>query len=222
MTRKFLLPALFYGLLTACSFANTNKDWTNARTENTVAAYESYIDKHPGDEHAAWARKRIGTLLDDSAWQTAQLSAVVAMDNGSISRRIIELASTDARAIFRKAAGMSPISCLVGVLDIRGGIGTLSPLRIRSADGTITGRGSFDIYRHQIDITVASEARTSSLFALNVPVRVNGSFASPTIRPASTLGRRSCSALGRRRRKPTVPHLPPFARRSACLSARAG
>jgi hypothetical protein len=24
----------------------------------------------------------------------------------------------DARAIFRKAAGMSPISCLVGVLDI--------------------------------------------------------------------------------------------------------
>jgi AsmA family protein len=46
---------------------------------------------------------------------------------------------------------MSPISCLVGVLDIRGGIGTLSPLRIRSADGTITGRGSFDIYRRQID-----------------------------------------------------------------------
>ena len=72
MTRKFLLPLLFYGVLTACSSANTNKDWANARTENTVAAYESYIDKHPGDEHAAWARKRIGTLLDDSAWQTAQ------------------------------------------------------------------------------------------------------------------------------------------------------
>ena len=29
----------------------------------------------------------------------------------------------------------------------------LSPLHIRSADGTITGRGSFDIYRHQIEIT---------------------------------------------------------------------
>jgi hypothetical protein len=69
---------------------------------------------------------------------------------------------------------MSPISCLVGVLDIRGGIGTLSPLRIRSADGTITGRGSFDIYRRQIDITVASEAHTTSLFALDVPLRVNG------------------------------------------------
>jgi hypothetical protein len=72
MTHKFLLPLLIYGVLTACSSANANKDWANARTENTVAAYESYIDKHPSDEHAAWARKRIGTLLDDSAWQTAQ------------------------------------------------------------------------------------------------------------------------------------------------------
>ena len=72
MTRKLLLPLLFYGVLTACGSANTNKDSTNARAENTVAAYESYIDKHPGDEHAAWARKRLGTLVDDSAWQTAQ------------------------------------------------------------------------------------------------------------------------------------------------------
>jgi uncharacterized protein involved in outer membrane biogenesis len=162
-----------------------------------------------------------GATLNQAA-RGARLSAVVAMDNGSISRRIIELASTDARAIFRKAPGMSPISCLVGVLDIRGGIGTLSPLRVRSADGTITGRGSFDIYRHQIDITIASEARTTSLFALDVPVRVNGSFAAPTIRPAtlSPAGRAQLAAGDDVSR--LLPSLQPFARRSPCLSARAG
>ena len=96
-----------------------------------------------------------GSTLNQAA-REARLSAV---DSGSVSRRIIELASTDARTIFRKAAGISPISCLIAVLDIRGGTGTISPLRIRSADGTITGRGTFDIYRHQFDITRVRHGR---------------------------------------------------------------
>ena len=162
-----------------------------------------------------------GATLNEAA-RKARLSAVFVMDSGSISRQLIELASTDARTILRKAAGMSPISCLVGVVDIRGGIGTISPLRIRSADGTITGRGSFDIYRHQIDITVASEARTTNLFALDVPIRVTGLFASPTIRPAtlSAAGRAQLSAGDNISQ--LLPGLQPFARRSPCLSTRAG
>ena len=162
-----------------------------------------------------------GATLNEAA-RSARLSAVFVMDSGSISRQLIELASTDARSIFRKAVGMSPISCLVGVVDIRGGVGTVSPLRIRSADGTITGRGSFDIYRHQIDITVASEARTTNLFALDVPIRVTGLFASPTIRPAtlSAAGRAQLSAGDNISQ--LLPGLQPFARRSPCLSSRAG
>ncbi len=162
-----------------------------------------------------------GATLNQAA-REARLSAVFAMNGGSISRQIIELASTDARTIFRHATGMSPISCLVGVVDIRNGRGTVSPLRIRSADGTITGRGTFDIYRHQIDVTIASEARTTSLFALDVPVRVSGSFASPTIRPAtlSANGRAELSAGDDVSR--LLPALQPFARRSPCLSSRAG
>ena len=72
MTRKCVMPLVFCALITACSSAISYKDWATARSENTVAAYQSYIDKHPDDEHAAWARKRIGALLDNSAWQTAQ------------------------------------------------------------------------------------------------------------------------------------------------------
>ncbi len=162
-----------------------------------------------------------GATLNQAA-HAARLSAVLMMDNGSISRQIIELASTDARSIFRKASGMSPIACLLAVLDIRGGVGTVSPLRIRSQDGTITGQGSFDVYRHLIDITIASDSRTTGSFALDVPVRVSGALASPTIRPAtfSAAGRAELSASDNISR--LLPTLQPLARRSPCLSARAG
>ena len=57
-----------------------------------------------------------GATLNEAA-RAARLSAVFTMENGSISRRLIELAATDARTIFRTAAGMSPITCLVGVVE---------------------------------------------------------------------------------------------------------
>jgi hypothetical protein len=100
---------------------------------------------------------------------------------------------------------MSPISCLVGVLDIRGGIGTLSPLRIRSADGTITGRGSFDIYRRQINRYHRRErgAHDQPVRARRPPPRQRlvRSSDDPS---GNSLACRSCSARGRRRRKPAV------------------
>ena len=61
-----------------------------------------------------------GATLNQAA-RDARLSAMFAMDSGSVSRHLIELASTEYTTIFRKATGMSPISCLVAVLNIRGG-----------------------------------------------------------------------------------------------------
>jgi AsmA family protein len=162
-----------------------------------------------------------GATLNQAA-RGARMSAVLAMNSGSISRRIIELAATDARGIFRSKDEMTPISCLIAVLDIRAGIGTMSPIRIRSAGGTITGRGSFDIYRHQIDITVASEARTTSLLALDVPVRISGSFESPAIRPARLSAAGRAQLLAGDDVSRLLPSLRPFARRSPCLNAGAG
>ena len=152
------------------------------------------------------------------AMRDSRTSAVLEMGGGSIARQIVELASTDARALFRKANGMTPITCVLGIIDIRGGAGTVSPLRIRSVDGTITGRGTFDILRRQLDLTVASESRTTGLFALDVPMHISGSFQSPNIRPAvlSAAGRAQLSQgddIGR-----LLPGLQPFARRSPCLS----
>jgi len=69
---KFLLPLTLYVALAVSACSSADKDWANASAENTVAAYQSFLDKHAGDPRAQEARTHIATLQDDSAWQTAQ------------------------------------------------------------------------------------------------------------------------------------------------------
>ena len=158
----------------------------------------------------------------NQAVQAARLSAAFTMDSGSIARQAIELASTDVRTLFRKAAGASPVSCLVAVVDIRAGVGTVSPLRIRAADGTITARGSFDLHRRLLDITVASNARTTGLLALDVPLHISGPFNAPSIVPAKLTAAGRAQLVAGDDVNRLLPGLQPFARRSPCLAVRNG
>lgn len=158
----------------------------------------------------------------NAAVRGAHASAVVAMRGGSIARNVIEMASTDLRGLLRSAPGMSPVRCMVGVLDLRGGAGTVSPLRIRAEHGTIAGQGRFDLRRRQLDLLVSSESATTSAFALDVPVRVTGAFADPQIAPAQwSPGGRALLAEGDEVGR-LLPDLQPFARRSPCLSRARG
>ncbi len=120
----------------------------------------------------------------NAAIRAANVSAVVAMTGGSIAREVVEMASTDVRLLFRRARGMTPVSCLLGVLTMRGGAGTVAPLRVRATEGTVAGNGTFDLYRRRIDVTIGSEAQSTGAFALDIPVRISGSLADPSVRPA--------------------------------------
>lgn len=159
-----------------------------------------------------------GATLNAAA-RGARISAVVAMRQGSIAREVVEMASLDLRLLFRDARGQTPVSCLLGVLDMRGGVGTLAPLRIRASSGTIGGLGRFDLNRKQVDLVIGSLASTTGTFALDIPVRVSGSFASPSIRPAewSAAGRRTLAA--RDELAPLPPRLRSFAERNPCFQA---
>src|ERR1700689_2562762 len=53
-------------LLTACG--STQSDWNEASAVNTVAAYESFIDKHPNTPQSMQAHQQIATLNDEQAW----------------------------------------------------------------------------------------------------------------------------------------------------------
>ena len=132
-----------------------------------------------------------GTFLVDATAPTlgqaireAQVNGVVAMRGGSIAKEVIEMASTDVSALFRTARGMSVVSCLLAGLEMRAGVGTIAPLRVRAADGVIAGSAHFDLHRRVFDLTVGSEAHTTGALALDIPVRVHGSFGSPSVEPA--------------------------------------
>ncbi|PZP43123.1 MAG: hypothetical protein DI601_16215 [Azospirillum brasilense] len=154
----------------------------------------------------------------NGAMRAAHASAVVSMAGGSIARELIELASQDLRGLFRTARGQSAISCLLGVVDLRGGVATVAPFRLRAEHGTVAGNGRFDLGRRQMDLTFGSVGSTTGALALDIPVRVSGAFAAPAIRPArwTAEGRAMLAAgnvLGR-----IPPELRDFARRSSCLS----
>ena len=57
-------------VLAACS--SSESDWKKADSQNTVVAYQDFLQHHPNDAHAAQASQRIQAMQDDQAWADAQ------------------------------------------------------------------------------------------------------------------------------------------------------
>lgn len=71
MKKSFLvLCVITAGMLAACS--SPNADWQKATQQNSVAAYQQFIQQHPNDARAEQARNRINALQDEQAWNTAK------------------------------------------------------------------------------------------------------------------------------------------------------
>ena len=155
----------------------------------------------------------------NQATRRATIAAVVAMRGGAIAKEVIEMASTDIRALFRTNRGTTPLTCLLAVASMRAGRGEAAPLRLRAATGTIGGIATFDLNRETLDLVIGSERSTTSSFALDIPVRVSGSFADPDIAPArwSQEGRARLAAGDRV--TPLPGPLRDFARSSPCFRA---
>ena len=162
-----------------------------------------------------------GATFNEAA-RSADVVAAVSMKGGTIARQVIEMASTDIRLLFRKAQGTTPVSCLLGVLTMNAGIGTISPLRIRAASGTVVGEAQFDLYRRTFDLTIGSQPASTGIFALDIPIRVYGTFANPTVRPAqwSPASRARVATATSASRLP--PSLLQLVNRNPCLHAQAG
>jgi AsmA family protein len=150
----------------------------------------------------------------------ADISAVVALHHATIPREVMQYASQNLGALFNKPVGLTPVSCLLAVANMRAGVGEVAPLRLRSADGTLAGLVTFDIWRKQMDIVIGTDSKTTGSLALDIPVRIAGSFADPVIRPAtwSAEGRAKLAASN------SVARVPPALRREAqqnpCFTGR--
>jgi AsmA family protein len=109
---------------------------------------------------------------------------VLSMQGGTIARNLIEQAATDVRSLFRTADGTAQVRCLLGVIDLKAGLGRMAPLKLGTSDGTLIGEGTLDLKRDTIDVTFATESATTSGFALDVPVRLAGPIHDPHVLPS--------------------------------------
>lgn len=106
--------------------------------------------------------------------QHGQLSLAVAMQNGTIDRDIVEAATTDLRALFRRPDAAMALECLFGVATLKDGIGAIGPVCLRATGGRFSANGSFDPLGRSVDILVVSDPAASGAMALDVPLRLQG------------------------------------------------
>ncbi|MDB5394888.1 MAG: hypothetical protein JWM91_2394 [Rhodospirillales bacterium] len=124
-----------------------------------------------------------GATLSE-ARRVNRIVAVLSMSGGTIDRHLVGMASTDVRSLFGGRTGLSQLICLLAVLDLHDGVGTIAPLTIKTSDGTIVGSGTYDSLHDLIDLTIGTQSSTTSYFALDVPVRISGPVSDFTVRPA--------------------------------------
>jgi hypothetical protein len=115
------------------------------------------------------------------ALKSSHASFVIAMRDGVVSRALLEKAAIDLRSLLRKGTGVAKVACLLGVADLRNGAGPVSPLRLRTSEGTVVGGGQIDVVKRTLDITLRTDSATTGFFALDVPVRISGPLAAPGV-----------------------------------------
>jgi len=111
-----------------------------------------------------------------SALGASRGHAMLAVTQAQIARAVLEKISTDLRSFFRKREGTVPLSCLLGIVDLKNGIGTVWPLKLRTTDATLVGYGRVDFLNQRLDLTVQSVAASTSFFAMDIPVSISGGF----------------------------------------------
>jgi hypothetical protein len=60
-----------------CAGCSAKKDWNRARAQDTVLAYEMFLDAHPNSDESVLARHRIEALQDAGAWSRAQRNGTI-------------------------------------------------------------------------------------------------------------------------------------------------
>lgn len=123
-----------------------------------------------------------GATLND-ALKVSEGRAALAMTEGRVARDLLEKASTDLRALFRAGEGSAAITCLLGVMNMQNGIGHVAPLTLRTPETNLLGGGTIDFVNRSLDLTIKGDA-SSSILALNIPLRLSGDLTSPHITPA--------------------------------------
>ncbi|MFU8878503.1 MAG: SPOR domain-containing protein [Wenzhouxiangellaceae bacterium] len=92
--------------------------WEEAQQEDTVAAYESFVERYPDSAEADQARSRIETLRAEQAWTDAQQRDTLAAYRGFLQAHPEAAAADQARARLQTLERESAWQDLSGSEDI--------------------------------------------------------------------------------------------------------
>jgi len=154
-----------------------------------------------------------------AALPSSRGQAVLAMSGGRVAAEILEKASVDLRALFRKREGWSDLSCVLGVVDLHNGVATISPLRLRTSNTMLLAGGRVNLLDETIDMTLKASGSGPSMLALKTPIAINGPLADPH---TGLLAGSSAAWLDAPIQKAPAdalaPELRALAQRNACLN----
>jgi AsmA family protein len=154
------------------------------------------------------------TLSDALGTERGQVAITIA--RGQVRRQMIQMASTDVGALFNRKDGMTPILCFLAVADTNGDMAALSPVRLRTNDGTMIGGGRVNLRQGTADLDFATIPGTTGFLSLDIPLHVSGSLADLRV----ALGARGVAAAIASRGAATVRRLPadlaPMATANGC------
>nr|WP_246071920.1 AsmA family protein [Lysobacter aestuarii] len=124
---------------------------------------------------------------------------LVGMGRGSISNLLMEMAGIDLAEIIKfelTEDRMIPVRCAFGDFDLEDGVMTANSLAFDTTDTLLLGEGTIDLRQERLDLTIRPRPKDRSLLSLRAPLKLDGSFRSPSIRPdIGALGLRGAIAL---------------------------
>jgi hypothetical protein len=99
------------------------------------------------------------------------------LDGGQLSETVLELVAIDfGEALVAKLYGSepAPIHCLIGTFDIEDGRLTARNLLMDTDDVRLTGEGTVDLAREQVDLTLHQHPKDFSIGTLRSPIDIEG------------------------------------------------
>ena len=124
---------------------------------------------------------------------------LIGMGRGSISNLLMEMAGIDLAEIIKfelTEDKMIPVRCAFGEFTLEDGLMTSRRLAFDTTDTLLVGEGTIDLDEERLDLVIRPRPKDRSLLSLRAPLKLDGSFKSPSIRPdIGALGLRGAIAL---------------------------
>lgn len=107
----------------------------------------------------------------------------VVLDEGSISRRTLELIGLDLLNYVFASDEAVATSCGAVDIEVEGGTGQAGTFLVATPDSQIHGEGAFDFRRERFDLQIQARDTSPNVGSLGGPVNISGTFRNPQIAP---------------------------------------